>query len=64
MPENAEMTFWHAVALVNMKRIDESLPLFRKAYSLDPNWKTLTPRLVAVELLPNDKAALEQILKQ
>ncbi len=62
-PGNAEMIFWHAVALVNMKRVDESLPLFHKAFALDPNWKTLTPRLVGVGLLPDDKDALEKILK-
>ena len=27
-PNNTEMAYWHAVALVNMKRVDESLPLF------------------------------------
>ncbi len=62
-PDNAEMTFWHAVALVNMKRVDESLPLFRKVFGLDANWKTLTPRLVGVGLLPDDKVALAKILK-
>jgi len=64
VPDNAEMAFWHAVALVNMKRVDEALPLFRKAFAADPNWKALTPRLVGVGLLPDDKAALEQILGQ
>ncbi len=64
VPDNAEMVYWHAVALVNMKRVDESLPLFRKVFAADPNWKTLTPRLVGVDLIPDDKAALEQILKQ
>jgi hypothetical protein len=47
-----------------MKRVDESLPLFHKVFAIDPNWKTLTPRLVGVGLLPDDKAALDQILKQ
>ena len=55
VPDNAEMIFWHAVALVNMKRVAESLPLFHKVFALDPNWKTLTPRLVGVGLLPDDK---------
>ncbi len=64
VPGNAEMIYWHAVALVNMKRVDESLPLFAKVFHMDPNWKTLTPRLVGVGLLPEDKAAMEQILKQ
>ena len=52
-----------AVALVNMKRVDESLPLFRKVFALDANWKTLTPRLVGVGLLADDKDALAKILK-
>lgn len=61
-PGNAEMTYWHAVALVNMKRVDESLPLFARVFAADPNWKTLTPRLVGVGLLPDDREALAKIL--
>jgi uncharacterized Ntn-hydrolase superfamily protein len=64
VPGNAEMIYWHAVALVNMKRVDESLPLFARVFKMDANWKTLTPRLVGVGLLPDDKVAMEQILKQ
>jgi len=30
-PDNVEMKFWHAVSLVNMKRVDESLVLFKKS---------------------------------
>ena len=62
VPGSAEMIFWHAVALVNMKRVDESLPLFAKVFKMDPNWKTLTPRLVGVGLLPDDPIALKKIL--
>jgi uncharacterized Ntn-hydrolase superfamily protein len=62
-PESAEMIFWHAVALVNMKRVDDSLPLFRKVFAMGPHWKILTPRLVGVGLLPDDKEALAKILK-
>src|SRR5207302_5623402 len=29
----AEMIYWHAVALVTMGRVDESLPLFRKVFT-------------------------------
>jgi uncharacterized Ntn-hydrolase superfamily protein len=64
VPDSAEMIYWHAVALANMKRVDESLPLFRKVFAMDANWKTLTPRLVGVGLLPDDKAALDRILEQ
>jgi len=49
---HAEMIYWHAVALVNMNRVDESLPLFARAFAMEPSWRELTPRLVASGLLP------------
>ena len=60
----AEMIYWHAVALVNMKRVDEALPLFAKAFSLEPSWRELTGRLPASNLLPNDPKLIERITKQ
>ncbi len=62
VPGNAEMVYWHAVALVNMGRVDESLPLFRKVFAMDPNWRTLTPRLPKSGLLPNDPAIIKRIV--
>jgi hypothetical protein len=63
VPDNLEMVFWHAVALVNMGRVDQSLPLFRRVFRADRNWLTLTPRLTKVGLLPADSAVLDRILK-
>jgi uncharacterized Ntn-hydrolase superfamily protein len=54
VPDSAEMIYWHAVALVNMGRLDDSLPLFKRVFAMDKNWATLTPRLVKVGLLPDD----------
>jgi uncharacterized Ntn-hydrolase superfamily protein len=51
---HAEMIYWHAVALVNMKRVDEALPLFARAFAMEPSWRELTPRLVKAGLLPAD----------
>ncbi len=62
VPGNAEMIYWHAVALVNMGRVDESLPLFRKVFAMDKNWATLTPRLPKAGLLPNDPKLIERIV--
>jgi uncharacterized Ntn-hydrolase superfamily protein len=62
VPDNAEMIFWHAVALVNMGRVDESLPLFRRVFKMDKNWVTLTPRLPKSGLLPDDPKIIERIL--
>jgi uncharacterized Ntn-hydrolase superfamily protein len=61
VPNNAEMIYWHAVALVNMGRVDESLPLFRKVFAMDPNWRTLTPRLPKSGLLPDDPKIINRI---
>ena len=58
----AEMIYWHAVALVNMERLDESLPLFARAFALQPSWRELTPRLARAGLLPADEAMLKRIV--
>ncbi|HEY0407228.1 MAG TPA: DUF1028 domain-containing protein [Pyrinomonadaceae bacterium] len=62
VPDNAEMIYWHAVALVNMNRVEESLPLFRRVFTMDSNWAVLTPRLVKAGLLPSDDKVIERIL--
>jgi uncharacterized Ntn-hydrolase superfamily protein len=62
VPDHAEMIYWHAVALVNMKRVDESLPLFRKVFAMEGRWRELTPRLVKAGLLP--AAAVKKIVAQ
>ena len=58
----AEMLYWHAVALVNMGRVEESLPLFRKAFALHPAWRELTPRLPKAGLLPDDPKVIQKIV--
>jgi uncharacterized Ntn-hydrolase superfamily protein len=62
VPDNAEMIYWHAVALVNMGRVDESLPLFKRVFAMDRNWIELTPRLPNSGLLPNDPQIIERIV--
>lgn len=62
VPDNAEMIYWHAVALVNMGRVEESLPLFKRVFAMDRNWIELTPRLPKSGLLPNDPKIIERIV--
>lgn len=62
VPDNAEMIYWHAVALVNMGRVDESLPLFKRVFAMDRNWIELTPRLPKSGLLPDDPKIIERIV--
>jgi uncharacterized Ntn-hydrolase superfamily protein len=58
----AEMLYWHAVALANMNRVDEALPLFARAFQLEPSWRELTARLPRSGLLPKDPKLIERIV--
>ena len=61
-PDNLEMKFWHAVALVNVGRVEESLPLFKHIFARDKNWAELLPRLPASGSLSADTATVRKIL--
>jgi len=60
----AEMMYWHAVALATMGRVDESLPIFKKAFAIQPSWRELTPRLPKSGLLPDDPKLIARIVAQ
>jgi uncharacterized Ntn-hydrolase superfamily protein len=59
---NGEMAFWHAVTLAGLKRFDEAVPLFRRAFSQDPLWRELIPRLPKAGALPDDTALVKRIV--
>jgi uncharacterized Ntn-hydrolase superfamily protein len=61
-PDNLEMKFWHAVALVNMERQKEAYPLFKTIFEQDKNWRILLPRLVPSGLM--EQRSAEQILRK
>ena len=61
-PQNAEMAFWHAVALATNGRLEPARPLFKKAFDADPRWRELVKRLPAVDQLPKDPKLVEAIL--
>jgi uncharacterized Ntn-hydrolase superfamily protein len=62
VPDNDEFVFWTAVALVGNGRTEESLPLFRKAFRMNPAWMLLVPRLAGVGQLPGDEGVQAKIL--
>lgn len=64
VPEMDEFVFWHAATLAQQGRLDDSLPLFRRAFLLQPSWHMLVPRLPASELLPADQKVIERILRE
>lgn len=62
-PRNAEMLFWHAVGLANKGRFDESLPLFQKAFAMNPNWRLMVPRLRPNGMLELSGRQVERLLR-
>ena len=61
-PANAEMAFWHGVALASNGKMEAARPLFRRAFTADARWRELVRRLPSVDQLPKDPALMEQIL--
>jgi uncharacterized Ntn-hydrolase superfamily protein len=62
VPDMDEFVFWHAATLAEKGRVDESLPIFARAFRMRPSWMTLVPRLPASGLLPDDPKLIETIL--
>jgi len=62
-PDVLEMTYWHAVTLVGLNRVDEALPLFKKVFAKEPRWRDFTPRVAKAGQLPGGKV-LERILAE
>jgi uncharacterized Ntn-hydrolase superfamily protein len=64
MPGNLEMQYWTAVTLANNKQTDKALPIFKRIFAIDKNWKELTRRLPVVNLLTTNETDLKKILAQ
>ncbi|MCP4657550.1 MAG: DUF1028 domain-containing protein, partial [bacterium] len=62
VPENVEIRYWQAVTLAGGGKLEDALPIFREVFAQDRNWWTLTPRLPASGLLPEDPELMKQIL--
>ncbi len=61
-PGNLEMKYWMAVSLVNIGKVEESLPVFKEVFRTDKNWKTLTKRIVKNGMLKVDETGLKKIM--
>jgi hypothetical protein len=62
VPGNAEMAFWHAIALATNGRLEQAKPLFAKAFAADARWRELVRRLPKVGQLPDDPKLIEAIV--
>ncbi|MGB3467351.1 MAG: tetratricopeptide repeat protein, partial [Cyclobacteriaceae bacterium] len=63
-PDNLEMQYWHAVNLANQGDMKKALPMFRKIFEQNNDWKMLTPRLIKPGILNVTDKQLKEILNQ
>ena len=61
---NGELIYWVAVTLADLGRVDDAIPLFRRAFAQDESWMELLERLPVAGLLRADTATLERILRE
>ncbi len=59
--DNPEMRFWHGVALIRARRMDEAIALLREVFARDSRWFELIQRLPAAGGLPADPAVFERL---
>jgi len=64
MPSSLEMQYWTAITLANNKQVDKALPILKRVFGADKNWKELTRRLPSANLLTVSEADLKKILLQ
>jgi len=60
---NPEMLFWPAVTMASSGKVEDSLPLFKKVFALDPNWALLLRRLPKAGQFPDDARLMKRILE-
>jgi uncharacterized Ntn-hydrolase superfamily protein len=61
-PQNLEMQYWTAITLANSKQVNKALPILKKVFGKNAQWKELTRRLPKVNLLTVSEADLKRIL--
>ena len=63
-PQNLEMKFWKAVALLNNSRISQAKEIFKYVINKNKNWKKLLLRLPASNLVSLSKSQIKNQILQ
>ncbi len=61
-PEIIELPFWQAVTLAESGKVEESLPIFKRVFEDDENWRVLLARLPRAGLFKVSEADCQRIL--
>ncbi len=62
-PDNLEMQYWYAINLLNNKEFKKAHPILKSIFKIDPNWRTLTSRLVESKLLTISESELQNVMQ-
>jgi uncharacterized Ntn-hydrolase superfamily protein len=62
-PENHEMSFWKAIALLNNGKKEAARPILKRVFKENPNWKKLIYRLPKSGLISMEFNDLDSYLK-
>ncbi|MEO6348336.1 MAG: hypothetical protein ABIO60_10560 [Aquaticitalea sp.] len=62
-PKNLEMQNWYAINLLNNKEYEKAHPILKSIFKQEPNWKTLTARLVKRKLLTISEDELNKVME-
>lgn len=54
VPDNPEIQYWNAVTLATNGHLDRALPIFKKVFAKDANWKELLKRLPKAGILSEE----------
>ena len=60
-PQLDELPFWQAVTLADTGKVEESLPIFKKVFALNPDWAELLKRLPKAGLFKDDPDLIDKI---
>ena len=63
-PQIDELPFWQAVTLADTGKVEESLPIFKQVFGLNPDWALLLQRLPKAGLFKDDPELMKRILAQ
>ncbi len=60
---NLEMQYWHAITLANNGKVAEAAKMLQPIYKQDPNWRELTRRLPASDLLKVSEQEMKELVR-
>lgn len=61
-PHLDELPFWQAVTLADTGKIEESFPIFKRVFAMNPDWALLLQRLPQAGLFKDDPELMKRII--